>query len=195
VFYSIGPSITVLDAEGADRYGDHFYFWPVDEEEAHIYVLVVGLNEATFLTVTRIDQPLTGREVLVQKQFYNPVNRTTTYQLEFPKLNEYKNATFSIEADINQLSSMVSINTQIHITKLKGILSPLSLFNTLIFTDIDMRVSPVQVAALQGDQNSVSFLCLATGYPTPNITWSGITSLREAKQIPVSYHNGVSSNN
>jgi len=56
----------------------------------------------------------------------------------------------------------------------------------LLLSDIDMRVSPMQVAVLEGDEASTSFLCLATGYPTPTITWSGVTTLREAKQIPVS---------
>jgi len=120
-YYYIGPSITVLDTLGADRYGDHFYFFP-EEEEGQIDVLVVGLNEANFLTVIRIDRPLMGKEVLVQKQFYNPVNHTTTYRLTFSKIDEYKNAAFFIEADINEMSFMVSINTSIRITKLKGLL-------------------------------------------------------------------------
>ena len=173
---------------GADRYGNHFYFLP-DEEEGLIDVLVVGLNEASFLTVIRTDQPLMRKEVLVQKRFYNPVNHTTTYRLKFSEINRYKNAAFFIEADINVLSFVVSVNTSIHITKLKGVLIvKFSCFLILLFLDIDMRVNPMQVATLQGDQVSVSFLCMATGYPTPIIAWSGVTSLREAKQIPVSCH-------
>jgi len=186
-YYILGPSITVLDTLGADRYEDHFYFLP-EEKEGLIDVLVVGLNEASFLTVIRTDQPLMGKEVLVQKRFYNPVNHTTTYRLTFPKLDEYKNAGFFIEADINEINFMVSVNTSIHITKLKGlVITILFLEWILLLSDIDMRVSPMQVAALEGDEASVSFLCLATGYPTPTITWSGVTTLRETKQIPVSH--------
>ena len=50
-----------------------------------------------------------------------------------------------------------------------------------------MVINPSQIAVVRGDESSMpSFLCVALSYPTPTIVWSGIRSLRGAKQVPVS---------
>jgi len=56
-----------------------------------------------------------------------------------------------------------------------------------VFLEIDMMINPLEIAVVRGDESSKpSFLCVAVGYPTPTITWSGISTLRDAIQIPVS---------
>lgn len=48
-------------------------------------------------------------------------------------------------------------------------------------------INPLEIAVVHGDESSEpSFLCIAVGYPTPTITWSGIVSLRDAIQVSVS---------
>ena len=55
------------------------------------------------------------------------------------------------------------------------------------YLDINMAINPVEIAVVRGDESSKpSFLCVAIGYPKPTITWSGITTLRDAIQVPVS---------
>lgn len=56
-----------------------------------------------------------------------------------------------------------------------------------IFVDITVMINPLEIAVVRGDKFSEPlFLCVAFGYPAPTLTWSGISSLRDATQFPVS---------
>ena len=56
-----------------------------------------------------------------------------------------------------------------------------------VFLDLEVVVNPMEVGVVRGDESSKpSFLCVAFGNPRPIIKWSAITSLRGARQVPVS---------
>ena len=53
--------------------------------------------------------------------------------------------------------------------------------------EIRMAINPSYAVVVRGDKSSKPwFLCVAVGYPTPTIEWSGISSLYDANQVPVS---------